>query len=274
MRYVKAVLASLIRLALITFVLYTAFELGGFSIIKKRFTRQPNVSGFTTDDYKELSKDVFKLSNAPNQIVGTAFAIITMRGNPFLVTNAHVCNGAFGTPRLLYASQQLFVTEQFAEVIISDESTDLCLLTAPFSLDDEGNRHYHLETALPLFMASTKRNVNDTYITAGHPAGGSLQTEAYLNVREEAYFITRQEAPCSFIDKRYTLTQEQKDACEIHLTGIVLNHACIPGSSGSPLVNETRGLIGVIDATSIQMDECYALPVETLQALVESIEGQ
>ena len=165
---------------------------------------------------------------------------IIISDDGYIVTNAHVINGAETVKVVLYNEE-----EYEAEIIGADNQTDIAVLKI------EADNLVEAE-----FGDSSQAEIGETVYALGNPGGLSLQS--------------------SFTDgmisglNRIITTDENSYTMSVLQTSAAIN----PGNSGGALINEYGQVIGITSAKIISTDYegiGFAIPTETAKPIIEDI---
>ncbi len=210
----------------------------------------PKENTFSTDG-KLSATEIYKLTS-PSVVgvvqyqysysfepAGSGSGII-ISDDGYIVTNAHVINGAETVKVVLYNEE-----EYEAEIIGADNQTDIAVLKI------EADNLVEAE-----FGDSSQAEIGETVYALGNPGGLSLQS--------------------SFTDgmisglNRIITTEENSYTMSVLQTSAAIN----PGNSGGALINEYGQVIGITSAKIISTDYegiGFAIPTETAKPIIEDI---
>lgn len=165
---------------------------------------------------------------------------IILSDDGYIVTNAHVIDGAETVKVVLYNEE-----EYEAKVIGADSQTDIAVLKI-----DETNL---VEAE---FGDSSQVEIGETVYALGNPGGLSLQS--------------------SFTDGMISGLNRiiTTDASAYSMTVLQTSAAINPGNSGGALINEYGQVIGIVSAKIISTDYegiGFAIPTETAKPIIEEI---
>ena len=164
---------------------------------------------------------------------------IIISDDGYIVTNAHVIEGAEAVKVVLYNEE-----EYEAEVIGSDIQTDIAVL----KIDAENLVEVELGD-------SSQLEIGETVYALGNPGGLSLQS--------------------SFTDGMISGLDRVINVESSYYMSVIQTSAAInPGNSGGALINEYGQVVGITSAKIISTDYegiGFAIPTETAKPLIEDI---
>lgn len=195
-----------------------------------------------------VGSSVFMAIDSQESGGGTAFAVITPSGKIRLLTNDHVCNSSIKDGFMYLQNDNS--KEFMARIITRSSKTDLCLLEAPSGVKG-------LVLASSYYIGQQVRVV-------GHPLLMPLTVSApgdiiYLGPHElqapyrGTYSRTDDKtAGCDPKDSKYKIyVLNGITRCSLLVPNAVQTNAiALPGNSGSPLVDFSGDVVGVITGTS------------------------
>ena len=165
---------------------------------------------------------------------------IILSDDGYIVTNAHVIDGAETVKVVLYNEE-----EYEAKIIGADTRTDIAVLKI------EANNLVEAE-----FGDSSQIEIGETVYALGNPGGLSLQSSFTDGM------ISGLNRVITTDDSIYSMTVLQTSA------------AINPGNSGGALINEYGQVIGITSAKIISTDYegiGFAIPTETAKPIIEEI---
>ncbi len=195
-----------------------------------------------TEIYKKVSPSVVGVVQYQYsyslEAAGSGSGII-ISDDGYIVTNAHVIEGAEAVKVVLYNEE-----EYEAEVIGSDIQTDIAVL----KIDAENLVEVELGD-------SSQLEIGETVYALGNPGGLSLQS--------------------SFTDGMISGLDRVINVESSYYMSVIQTSAAInPGNSGGALINEYGQVVGITSAKIISTDYegiGFAIPTETAKPLIEDI---
>lgn len=190
---------------------------------------------------------------------GTGFNVVAPSGKNYILTNAHICDGATDNQLLVEASGARPV---YRRILENSGNTDLCLLegfhnTNPLTLANDVRVGAKL-TVLghPLLNPLVKREgvligVQDTWVVDGRTPLEEC-TKPKHSIRMLRTWLGPQETCAVTIKKSY-------------LTDI----EAYPGNSGSPVVNQFGSVIGALYAINNRSNWAILVPLSDIQTLLK-----
>lgn len=175
---------------------------------------------------------------------GTGVHVQLPSGHIAIITNAHVCGIKDETGMVLVTSQEGRSIPR--RVIEESDFTDLCLVEA---LPGHGG-----------ISIGSKAEAGDIVAAVGHPhllpltmTKGEVIGEGYIDVLD--HMMGEQEDETKTCNKSKNHITEidflglfKMRACLIHIKAVFSNVNILPGSSGSPIVNEYGHLVALVFA--------------------------
>lgn len=206
---------------------------------------------FSQENYKAaLTDSVYKLNSINERGSGTAFLLNTEQG-PKLVSNHHVCAIAQGG--FMFAESDK--GQELVKVLAADFDNDLCLLSPT-------------QSGQALDLANKPPVAQESIYIAGHPLGKPFRfiQAIYYGESVAAIGIQRPATGCpagteevnalffSFCIKLQQLGQ--------------VSGPIYPGNSGSPVVNRSGDVVGVINSGDSEMREGGFVPLREVKAFI------
>lgn len=206
--------------------------------------------------YPYLKSNTFKIFDETGE--ATSF-IYNFKNKQYLVTNAHVCK----------EKKTMFIKEEnkihLVNILYSNILKDICLLKP-------------IENKIGIYGDKYKNN--KTYITYGFPLHRLGQIEKgifndlesmtlpthLVSTNETAQKCINQKSAIKFNGLVYICLHEYKNISMSKL----LNHA---GQSGSPIINKTGRLVGIIFSKTNVASETVMLKVQTLNEAIKEYEA-
>lgn len=230
---------------------------------------------------QKVADRVFEIKGIKDGGGGTGFQVEAPSGQAFIVTNSHVCEIAQkdGEDKnfLLVKKTDHWMKRRILEV---DEQSDLCLVEA----------WPHL-SGLSL---GEMLEVGDEVTAIGHPHLGPItmmsgEVTAFTNIqmmhhlmisneaRKDKFFGATSQAcnlPKNEIKKQefffFGLSLGEMTACMVNeKEAIQTNVTIFPGNSGSPLVDASGKVVGVIFASNTRSNWGYAVNLNHLKLLLQ-----
>jgi hypothetical protein len=236
---------------------------------------EPDVSKFNPSLLTALQGLVYKVGNLPNQMTGTGF-MISVGSKTFMVTNAHICKGMMGQPTLLAIGNQQQGNAAYVGIIAVDAANDLCITSGPFLIGPMGARAYATVPTITVQFGfddeSDGRTFGATYVTAGHPNGGSFDYQSFVDLGDEKLTLNNDSPYCQLMtsqDRWYHKVSPKY--CQEERNEMLLSEACMHGQSGSPIINQDGQLVGVLQATNFDRNVCYAVQIPHLIHLLREV---
>ncbi len=188
--------------------------------------------------------------------IGSGFIVEGPSGAHYLATNGHVCNAGswLGVMRANYEGGQLVE----GKITKTSMAADLCVTKVSKSLS-------------ALKVAKTLEPNQQVY-TRGYPYGVLSETSGeYIGIQSWDYTYPIDEVGECFKGSRRVLNGQGRVAgCAVKYTDNVTNMYSRPGSSGSPVVDASGDLVGVMSSWIGEQD---AGGMVTLQAIKEFMRG-
>lgn len=204
-----------------------------------------------SNHFKYKNKNfVFKIQNMDANVIGTGFRI-NYNNNSYIITNAHLC---LTSKEVFISKDDKFIYK--AKIIKTDNDIDLCLLES-----DELKNGY----SIPI---KEKVNIYSNLVSIGYPKGdifevhyGKFTLLEYVSIEykrnKEPKIELAFKAYCGSLGRTFIIHKCTDNKCEftesccssiryINLTNIY----AVPGSSGSPVLNDKDELAGIISTTN------------------------
>jgi len=209
-----------------------------------------SVASINRTPYSKLSKSVVKVTRLEGG-GGTGFLVDGSSGNPYLVTNAHVC----GSAQSMLAQRGTELTQYILPVLKVDGVNDLCaLLPIPgdsLKFGKAPNRFQELYVlGHPLLYpqkVSRGYYLGDEVVEIGGPRSGDKcpAGQREVPVLWNVYCVW---------------------SMELSQTSAVI----YPGNSGSPITDQDGALVGVINSGN-EMHEGGFIPLAALKTFLETL---
>lgn len=213
-----------------------------------------------------IGKNVVKLVSGGG--TGTGFYIEAPSGEIFILTNKHICDGSIGGKLIEYNRKGETLLQDIVKI---SKDHDLCLVTTK---NKEG---LSLASSGELFEA-------DQAFVIGHPRGLPLRIQegrimgevdaifpwlldipmAKKSLRESSVIIIPETLP-----KNQLKTILRKYKLRTH-KALQMNLLIAPGNSGSPVIDATGDVIGVVFAGSTRfLTNGYAVPYSEIKKFLK-----
>lgn len=193
-----------------------------------------------------------------NGCLGSGFITQSKSGKHYLVTNSHVCNCARWKGNIYgsYDSGELLV----GKVVKQDWGPDLCA-----AIITKDNPSLHLgRVVLPFMEVSTR----------GYPGGRASESHGMIRgtIDWEYSMGIGELGKCPKSSRSEYGYSGLLEACTFHYTSVVTNLYARPGASGSPVVNDSGELVGVVSSWNPQAeDEGGIVPFGQLKKFLDNL---
>ncbi len=230
----------------------------------------------------KVSSYVFEIRGTRESGGGTGFQVKSESGNTYIVTNSHVCEGAQKDSNdfdhVLVKRDDRWMKRRILEI---DENADLCLVEAWPSLSglkmgegaDVGEQISVIGHPRkgPLTMTSGEVTAfEDLFIQHHIMKSGDVRLDNMLKATDETCSL-----PKNIIQKKMTflygiLPMGEATICFFKETqALRISANVFPGNSGSPLVNSSGEVVGVVFATDTNTNWGFAVNLERLKNLLK-----
>lgn len=199
-----------------------------------------------------VGSNVVKLTAEPyGKGGGTGFVVKTPNGNKLTVTNKHVCDGIRFTGKGVYATTQDGKVSKLQYIQVHDQA-DLCILSPVAGLNG-------------LFISNVKhlRNGQEAHVV-GHPFLWGLAMTTGEVLSRELVDIAVYRDPDT---KECNHGKAYYGFCMAAYWAYATTIKAAPGNSGSPVVDNSGKLIGVLFAGN-DLGYSFIVPVEFLKELI------
>jgi serine protease Do len=207
-------------------------------------------------------KSVVRLFGTQSHGGGTGFLVSHMK-HTYILTNDHVCGMADENGRILVDSP--FTELQFTHIIAHSKDADLCVL-API----------HGLPALTLSKREFRRHEGITVL--GHPRLGALYPSHGRIIRTSMAdvpikFIQTDEdmKACSLPKNRIIHNILFGDMCSLHVRAQETTAHVQPGNSGSPVLDDSGHVAGVVFAGTRSGNESDIVPLKEIRRFLTSV---
>lgn len=186
----------------------------------------------------DLNRDKIYTLKTGSRFIGTAFAVRTIDGTR-LVTAGHVCDAAISVEKSKGVKTQLVSDDKRTTVNVKEMklygSHDLCVMD---KLPDDA----------PAFDLSTGDDEPQDAIAIGYPSGRPLSATVGMTVGlSEAQMLSQRPLEeCSGEAFFQAEVFPGLQACVFKALGMDTTIPVAPGSSGSPVINKSGNLIGIV----------------------------
>lgn len=201
-----------------------------------------------------------KLRAATTHIdIGTGFLVKGKSGRIFMVTNFHVCTNERGMQPYVHGSTQeghSFV----GRIAFLSPDTDLCAISV--NQEDAKGQALEIGAHFPY---------DGIMYTRGYPHGVVGEFKGIYAGQFE-WYITFAIDEVGVCPKNFTKifdTYGKLIGCTKQFTSLRTTHFSLPGSSGSPVVNEQGQLIAVLHAGG--PDGAGLIPLESVKLFLDSL---
>jgi S1-C subfamily serine protease len=177
---------------------------------------------------------------------GTGFYLETPDGNKVILTNRHVCEGAVAANG--YYSLRQGAKVYAAKRIAWSQLADVCALQAPREI---------VETRTPYVLSPTKPRQGDNLGVFGHPFLRPLTMSAGL-------FVNEIREPIGMLVPGFGYG----DIVNIGRTDAMI----FPGNSGSPIIDRTGQVVGIIFAMEGYGGHGLYVPAADIKQFLETLE--
>jgi len=230
----------------------------------------------------KVSSYVFEIRGTKTGGGGTGFQLLGPSGTPYIVTNSHICEGAQKDSKdqnhVLVKRDNHWLKRRILEI---DENADLCLVEAwpsisGLTLGDEVEIGEKVSAiGHPRLGPTTK---TDGEVTAFESVSlqhhimksGDAKLDGFLSASDEACNL-----PKNFVAKQMLylygiLPLGEVPICFVKETNAIrLNVIIFPGNSGSPLVDSSGNVVGVVFATDSNTNWGFAVNLNHLVNLLK-----
>ena len=189
--------------------------------------------------YRECLPSVVAIRTTKNQLSGSLGTGIVMTADGYIITNAHVLDGAKSVTVTILADE----TEHEAKLVGTDSVSDLAVLKIEAQ---------NLKPAV--FGQSDTLQVGDDVIAIGNPLGTELNG-------------TMTNGIVSAINRNVIFGGHS-------MTLIQTNAAINEGNSGGPLINEYGQVVGVTNMKAFTTGVegiCFAIPTSVIRPVVDAL---
>lgn len=185
-----------------------------------------------------------------NRSGGTGFSL-SYRGKDYIVTNSHVCDVVKVKERVIIDFNDSWGIQAISGIIYQDPSKDLCLIRGVPGIPS-------------LSIASNGPDIHDRVYVLGHPllepltlAKGRYVGPVMVDLGEQMMLGDKCDGK---IIKQFIFT-----FCVHSYASYLTTNATYPGNSGSPLLNSTGEVIGVVFASNTLTNKGLVIPLSTLE---------
>lgn len=220
----------------------------------------------TNTIYKDMERSLAIVS--VNSVLGTGFLAVGESGERLIITNAHVClqsNAQF--VGLTYKNRQDDEVTVPAAIIKIYQNHDLCAIV-PLEKTD----------LIPLKIA-TKVPHRESVFSAGYPLTGLLVVN-YGSMVGQVDWIKPAPIPLELCDTQFFIrymnplqisNPDYRGTCLVVGKEIVTTIPTDVGGSGSPLLNENREVVGVMNIAVGNVSWGLAVPLVELQTFLKEL---
>lgn len=178
--------------------------------------------------YKELRESAVHL------MVGSGSVVKARSGKAFMLTNFHVCIDAKidGVVVGSYNNGHTIM----GPVVDEDAISDLCLID--------------IKQSVPALSVASDMKFDETIYTRGWPHGilGEYEGKATSVTDFEWIYSIDEMGECPSRTKKVYGHNGRLAGCQVRSENVVTTLYAAPGSSGSPVVNQSGKLVGVIES--------------------------
>lgn len=208
--------------------------------------------------YLEGRPNVYKMLSPDGRGGGTGF-ILNHKGRRFIVTNRHVCELANAQGIIIAENDGVQIA---VRVIKYTMKHDLCLVSSPSQLGGFELADREVERGETLYV-NGHPSLGPFQITKGNRIGEEMSTVAY-----EGGLIDGTPKQCSKSEYKY-VEYFWLWYCVQTVQAYQMNAYAAPGSSGSPVLNSSRQVVGVVFAGDKTTNVGLYVPLQFLREFLE-----
>ena len=215
----------------------------------------------TQEDYslkmrKQIGPSVLKLYGKRGG--GTGFHVTAPSGKNYILTNAHVCE--LHTDHFLKADSKALNRKVKRRIIEIYDEHDLCLV--------EG-----IENVKAIKVADVLTEGESTFLI-GHPKLRPLTVtrgEYIYNTTISIYYCNGYPVRTTKLTKEFNLFKDLTSGCLKARNANSITNYSKPGASGSPIVNRSGKLVGVLFAGNMfDSNDSYAVPLTVVKEFLKA----
>lgn len=206
-----------------------------------------------------LDFNVYRITVSGDDNWGSAFPI-EYKNKKYIITNRHVCRSLKATGKQIILKQEFSHKQHNTEIITMSNKTDLCALKYP-------------STMTGAFRLGSRQRYEQTY-TAGYDNKYYIrQLVGWFSVKRVLIIPLDQRGA---VDNSYCLKPQTlmeffyfSVYCVAALRVDEYDFLVLPGHSGSPIIDQSGKVVGVVFAYQPKTHASYAVPASELSLFLK-----